>query len=278
MNYLVRRKGFSTGDLLGSLMKDTSVLISGSDYGPIYDCHLFRWGCTATVSGKDVKVVNKSEAIHRVFNKAAFRMSLAEKGLAPRTWVDFIDFIIDREDQDDSITWIVRPTEHKAGEDFFHCGDVYDVAKTAKKLGEFYISEFIPKKKEYRVYVTSGRVVAIADKKPVDPASPFWGCVGEGKFDYVGWGDWNLDLVRVCLEGFALSGLDFGAIDVVLSPDGRPLILEINTAPEVTPYYGKRIANTFDYIVKNGRDQILVTGSSSWRNYIHPAVSNEAEI
>lgn len=274
MNYLLRRKDFETADLLGSLMTDTKVIVSGSDYGSVSDCYLFRWGCTSTIHNQGgVKVVNNAESIHRVFNKAEFRMTLAEKGLAPRTWTDFVDFMIEK---DDTQTWIIRPTKHKAGESFFHRETVVGIAEVVKELGKCYISEFIPKKKEYRVYVTSGRIVAIADKKPTDPSNPFWGCVGEGKFEYVGWGDWNLDLVRTCLEGFALSGLDFGAIDVVLSSDGRPLILEINTSPEITSYYGKRVANTFDYIVKNGRDQIPVIGSSSWRNYIHPAISNEA--
>src|SRR5690606_31538920 len=49
-----------------------------------------RWGCTASVP-PGLKIINKVEAIHKVANKAAFRKLTADKGLAPKTTLNYLD-------------------------------------------------------------------------------------------------------------------------------------------------------------------------------------------
>lgn len=233
--------------------------------------YLFRWGTTVNVGG-DVKVVNKIKAINTSADKATFRKTLADNGLAPRTHVDIKGF---RNDE----FWpaLVRPAEHQRSQDMHLCNNPWDVMEALDKVGrEFYISEFIQKAREFRVMVVSGRVVWVIEKHPKNKDDVSWGCVTEGTFDYVGWEDWPIALVSNALRAFSLSTLDFGAIDIIMDAEGNAYSLEINTAPFLTPYYAKTIGKAFKYIIKNGRDHFPLREVADWKDAIHPAISDKA--
>jgi len=228
-----------------------------------------RWGTTSSLNG-DPKVINSAKAIHRVYDKGKFRKTMSNAGVAPKTWDSLESFLSDQ-----VYPVILRPLHHVRSFDLHFCENLEDVVCAfLKHRNGYYISEYIKKDAEFRVFVVQGRAVAVIKKVPVDPRAVSWGCVTQGAFNYIEWSNWPVDPVEKAVKAFLLSDLDFGAVDVI-SKDGIAYVLEINTAPEVTPYYGKTIAKAFNYMVQNGRDPIQVTGRT-WKHFIHPALTSEA--
>lgn len=285
MNYVLRRKG--VGEKIGSISEysETGLTVIRSDHTlPEEPDFVFRWGSTGTVPRKNSTVfVNEASSIHKVYDKRSFRKEMADAGLAPKTWIDFGDFIEEHcttYDTNGTTRLIVRPEHHIRSLDLNVCSGLNSVYHACQKYEKYYISEFIPKDKEWRVFVVQGRVAAVVEKIPVDPDEVSWGCVDQGQFRYVNWNEWPLTVTRTAVQAFQLSGLDFGAVDVIsisasqYGPE-KVYVLEINTAPELTPYYIKTMTKCFDYIVKNGKEIIPIT-ETTWRGMIHPAVSTEA--
>lgn len=242
-----------------------SLAANGNNY-------VFRWGCTALVPN-EAKVVNTVKAIQRVNNKTGFRRILNEHGLCPKTWFNILEL------PQDGGPYVVRPRVHAQGRNLHVANNNYEANEAAYLCGEgYYISELINKVAEYRVFVAQGRVVWVAQKTPGNPDDIAWNVAHGGRFDNVRFGEWPLRVVKCAVEGFNLSGLDFGGVDVMVDADGRPYILEINSAPSQTsPYRQSCVAKVFDYIIENGKGNIPLTEArGGWRKFIHPAVSDEA--
>jgi glutathione synthase/RimK-type ligase-like ATP-grasp enzyme len=176
---------------------------------------------------------------------------------------------------------VVRPSQHSRGQYFWVCdnmGDILEARDRCRALGlHGYISELIDKAAEYRVFVVQGRAVWVAQKIPADATQIAWNHTNGATFTNVRWGDWPLRAVRVAIEGFNLSGLDFGGVDVIVDHDGRPYIVEINSAATGdSPYRTECTARAFDYIVRNGKAHIpLIEERGGWRKFAHPCLSDE---
>lgn len=95
-----------------------------------------------------------------------------------------------------------------------------------------YYVQFIPVQHEYRVHVVCGEVVNIAVKvggeKDVYCRNLKTGWTMK---DSVGWMKKIPNLKEIAKKAVACLGLDFGAVDVLLGKDGKPYVLEVNTAP-----------------------------------------------
>lgn len=229
-----------------------------------------RWGCTADVPTK--KVLNNAGAIHLVNDKADFRGILNEHSLCPETW-----FSVEEVPDDALIDGvIVRKRNHSQGRGVHLCLDREGLSQVCSSLGDrnFYISRYIRKVAEYRVFVVQGRAVCVAKKTPANANAIAWNVAQGGRFDNVRWDDWPLKAVKVSIQGFLLSGLDFGGVDVMVDEDGACYILEINSAPSLTsPYRQQCMAKAFDYILQNGKEVIpLKKERGNYRKFIHPAI------
>lgn len=243
---------------------------------------IFRWGTTSNLPYK-ATVINEASAIHWVADKATSRKLMADAGLSPVTWLSFNDYIDEWEvewDDDSELPKpvIVRPDVHAQGKHVYHCetiGELLDAWNCVGNCG--YISEFIDKVAEYRVFVVSGRVACVAKKTPADEKAIAWNVAQGGRFDNVRWGEWPINAVQCAIKAFALSGLDFGGVDVMVDADGKAYVLEINSAPSLTsPYRQECMAKCFDYIVENGNMMIGIQDAGlTWRDYIHPAVAKK---
>jgi glutathione synthase/RimK-type ligase-like ATP-grasp enzyme len=237
---------------------------------------VFRWGCTSNLPA-GVTVVNTAEAIHQVANKLAFRKLTADQNLAPKTWLCWDDWGLDG-----AVKAVVRRATHHQGRylDVVEAGDLLSCMRACRRYGDdnYYISEYIPKVAEYRVFIVSGRVVWVAQKTPGNPDAVAWNVAQGGRFDHVPWGNWPLKAVRVAREAFLLSSLDFGGVDVMVDAEGNAYVLEINSAPSQTsPYRQECTAQAFDYIVRHGKERIDVTKErGGYRKFIHPCLTNEA--
>jgi glutathione synthase/RimK-type ligase-like ATP-grasp enzyme len=244
---------------------------------------LFRWGTTSNVpEGYDI--INQAAAIHEVNDKSGFRMKLMQEApdTIPKTWIDIDVFMEDTNPWnriDDHIPVIVRPRMHSQGRNLYKCDTIDALYAAVRRCGEgYYISQYIPKVAEYRVFVVSGRVCWVANKTPANPDAIAWNVAAGGRFDNVGFGDWPLRVVKCAIEAFNVSGLDFGGVDVMVDAEGKPYVLEINSAPSQTsPYRQECTGKCFAYIVAHGKQCIpLIQQKGGWRKWIHPAISQEA--
>ena len=259
-------------------MKDTQRVKSDAipKLGP--NDWVIRWGCTAHVAAKGAngpKTINKKSAIGETVNKGTFRSKVAEIGHAPKTWRNVEDWFLEFEP---ALPVIIRPLFHQRSEGLFFCKTADEVKAAVKKIGpEYYISEYIAKTKEWRVFVAQGRVMIVAEKLPKDRKAITWGCVEDGELDYQYWNDWNPALVKCAVESFNLSKLDFAAIDV-MEKDGKFYFLEANTAPEVWRYYGETFGKVFTHMINVNRERIPVVSFDNWKDCIHPALSPLAKV
>ena len=225
---------------------------------------VFRWGTTSNVDCDNI--VNSAEAIHRVNDKAGFRSILMnqwgdegapDRGpLCPKTYCDGDvpsgELLLFHEQV------VIRPRTHSQGRHVYLVNNRDELNGAIARCGPgWYASEYINKVAEYRVTFVQGRVIWVAKKTPGNPQDVAWNVARGGRFDNVSWGDWPLRAVRIAREAFVLSGLDFGAVDVMVDAAGRPYVLEVNSAPSQTsPYRQECMAKAFDYIVEHGKAAI----------------------
>jgi len=250
---------------------------------PVNPEYVFRWGCTATIPVDHGTVVNTARAIHQVNDKIGFRRLIADNPdtahLCPDTWYTAQDCINQGMPADGVV---VRPRNHAQGRNFHVIYDEQDLINICERYGadNYYISELIIKSAEYRVFVCQGRAVWVARKTPGNPDQVAWNVARGGRFDHVRWGDWPLRVVRAAIEAFNCTDLDFGGVDVMVDAYGRAYVVEINSAPSQTsPHRQECVARAFDYIVRNGKQRIsLIEERGGWRKFIHPGVSNEAQL
>lgn len=269
-NYVLRRKGMGDGMLdVPEFTKTGLVLFDNKEVLPEAD-YVFRWGTTSNLPGKP-KVVNTAAAIHKVYDKRTFRMELGD--LAPKSWPSLSSYLkyISPENEE-PYPVLIRKNNHARSEDMYISESLGEIADICERLGKdnYYISELIQKTHEYRVMFVSGRVIGVIEKFPKDKNEISWGCVDAGNYSYINWEDWPMDVVRLALKAADLSGLDFGAIDVI-SDENRSYVLEINSAPWLSPYFCRIFTEAFDYIVQNGKDQIKVKETQDFKGYIHPS-------
>lgn len=246
---------------------------------------VFRWGTTSNVDCRNV--VNTAEAIHKVSDKTGFRKTLMEAcdygedgdPLCPFTYINY------EPDYDNPLAdfekVIVRPQTHAQGKHVYLCQTQEELSRAVARCGQgCYISQYVAKVAEYRVTFVQGRVVWVAQKTPGDPNAIAWNVARGGRFDNVRWDAWPLRTIRVAREAFVLSGLDFGAVDVMVDAEGRPYVLEINSAPSQTsPYRQECMAKAFDYIVRNGKDPIpVIAERGGYKKFVHPALTPEAQM
>lgn len=275
-NYILRRKFFGENLEIAEQASTTGLRVfTSGDLLPEDGGLCFRWGCTATIPG-GTKVINTADAIHGVFDKRGFRAKMAAVDLSPKCWTDFGEFLDNWGCTHPFEDAIVRPANHTRSENLHYCRSFREVYDAIKQCKDYYISEYIKKDSEYRVFFCQGRILGVIRKIPVDPDAVSWGCVEQGDFKYVDWSEWPLEATQMALDAAKLSGLQFGAVDLICDFT-RPYVLEINTAPGLGAlgYWVKQFTKAFDYIVENGKDDIPVSGST-WRHLVHPALSTGA--
>lgn len=280
MNYILRRRRLgrtSTREIRNNMVNAVSVVRNDRAEVPADANLVFRWGCTSNVPTNNV--VNTAEAIHQVNNKLEFRMFLQKlmPDNVPHTFSIF-DWVYGGYQKS-----IVRPHKHAQGKNLLVIGGEQDVIRLRSFIAQhpqYYISSFFDKVAEYRVFCIQGRVACVARKYPGDENAVAWNVAQGGRFENVRWGDWNLKAVRIALEAFNASKLDFGGVDVMVDANNNVKVIEINSAPSLTsPYRQQCFAKCFDYIVENGKERIpLIQEKGDWKKFIHPALNDRALI
>lgn len=270
--FIVRRRllGMSSGKNIAKFSKQGIKSRKYARDVPKNTDILFRWGCTAQLPIQNV--VNTVEAIHKVTDKTGFRKLLNEHNLCPPTYFKIEDV--------KEFPVILRPKFHSRGRNIHFCRNKDELIKASKKYNDFYISDFIKKEREYRVFIVQGRAVCVAEKIPANKEDIAWNVAKGGKFVNVRWDDWPLKAIKNSIEAFNLSGLDFGGVDIMVDANGVCYVIEINSAPSLTsPYRQECMAKAFDYIVINGKNKIpLIDKKGGYKKFIHPAINKDAKV
>jgi glutathione synthase/RimK-type ligase-like ATP-grasp enzyme len=272
-NILLRRKKLgktsceeivaNSGGLLQAIRNDEKI--------PAKVDFLFRWGCTSPADADHT--INKAAAINLVSDKAASRRILDEADIPiPKTWLE----LRPRDIPPHGV--IVRPRFHHQGRKLFFCKTNEEMQAAIKKCGDgAYISEFIPKDREWRIYVIQGRVALVAEKTVPDKKQIGWNKALGGTFHNVRWDNWPLEVCQEGIRSAKALGLDFGGIDIIsLGKDNY--VLEANAAPSLTSAYRQKVfAKCFKAIIEDGglKEIPLPAKVKTYKGVIHPAVTVE---
>ena len=230
------------------------------------------------------KQLNTSESISRVNNKMGFRQILSES--CP--WTIPTTYVAPRISTSNFTgSLVLRPARHAQGRNLFVVNSLDELLNAVHQrprtfANGWYASELIDKVAEYRVYVVSGRVATVARKTPDNPDAVAWNVAQGGRFDVVRWNEWPMEAVKVSLEAFKHSELDFGGVDVMIDRDGRAYVIEINSAPSLpllssgeVSYRQRCMAKCFKYIHDNGKQHFdSPEGFEHWSQAIHPAIQS----
>lgn len=242
--------------------------------------HVMRWAWTGTEGvPSSTKIINKSRLIGRVSNKGLFAKELGDSGLGPRTYLSIDEWLSDDLVADE---WLLRKRKHQQGQDItiIRLTEPREAILKARELGEYYIRPRVPKTNEYRVYVLCGKVLQIEEKTVPDPTVVAWGN-DRSNFTNVRWGAWDLRVADEAIRAVNLSELHYGAVDVIVTADGEPYVLEVNTGPDLysrsdgsMSYVQKTMAAGLVWHCDNGWDHIVTDHDaiSSYRDLLHPSM------
>mgnify|MGYP003645085642 FL=1 len=274
MTTIVRRKALGISSVKGIVQASTTGIGYANNYQGIPDDNVYiRWGCTSSVPNRNAHVINSAASIHRVSDKSGFRRDMMVEGLCPKTWWSFNDTPLFLPEDE---PLIVRTKTHAQGRGMWVCFNEATLSQAVDQAGPgFYINRYIPKVAEFRVFVHQGRVVWVAQKTPANPNDVAWNVAKGGRFDNVGWGDWNMAVVNNALSVWELTKTHFAGIDVMLSADGTATCVEANSAPSQTsPYRQSCVAKAFDWMATAGHERRLFPPviAGAWRDAIHPAI------
>ena len=245
---------------------------------------VFRWGCTSNMPlpngsfGATPLVINTAAAIHWCSDKRQGRLDMQAAGVpVPRTWGTWIEMIGDKSDDPSDMKVVLRPSKHAQGRNLFvFSWEQGELAGKCRQLDGYYISELIDKVEEYRVFVCQNRAVWVAKKTPGNPDDVAWNVARGGRFDNVRWNDWPMQVIKAALAAAKVSGTDFCGVDVMVDAEGKPYVLEVNSAPSQTSEYRQQcVAKVFDYIIEYGKDHFPDVSDGprkTYKSYIHPAL------
>ena len=275
---ILRRRKLGRGSSKGICEASTTGITTVRNWKDRFPSNVsvvFRWGCTSSYDFPcfESKTVNTAESIHWCADKKQGRLDMQAAGVpVPKTYASYDSWA--EADYVEGMTFVARPSTHSQGRHLLHTDSVVELSAFEDAHGDIYISEFIDKEHEYRVFVCQNRAVWVAKKTPGNPEDVAWNVAAGGRFDNVRWGEWPMQVVRAALQAAKVSGTDFCGVDVMVDYDGNPYVLEVNSAPSQTsPYRQQCVAKAFDYIVLNGKEHFDDPENySSWKKVIHPAV------
>jgi glutathione synthase/RimK-type ligase-like ATP-grasp enzyme len=275
MILFLRNRGFSK-ETINSVSENlvNEIFISNGSRRIKNPDILVRFGNVQEYPCKGI-TINESDAIITASNKYKFRKMCVENELScPKTWY------CTQRNEVDKFPVIIRPLHHFGGFNLFFINTM-DELRRFNTLDKFYISEYIKKVREIRVYIMSNRILAISEKIAEDKESIAWNHIQGSTFENIRWKDWPRKSGLLAIQAMNMVGLDFGGADIIIDENNISYLLEINTALSInSSYTAELFANGFDYLFDNyfeNNNKILFdVPNEALRKYMyHPVLKEE---
>jgi RimK family alpha-L-glutamate ligase len=180
-----------------------------------------------------VTVWNDARAIERCVDKSTTTFFLQRAGLpTPRTFAG-----VDRAEAETLVARAVaegsklvqKPLFGAQGKGLRLISSLADLAQPEEVNGVYYLQEFIPPAQrhhqDWRLFICSGRVIAAM----IRHGSSWITNIKQGARAKAAIA--SLDLVDLALKAAACVGADYAGVDIIQAPDGRFLVLEVNSMP-----------------------------------------------
>lgn len=188
-----------------------------------------NWGSTVPVVGT-YRILNNPQYVNNAVNKLRAFKILKDANVAVPDFTTSYEKAVQWIEEDNTV--LARSLlESHSGKGITVCKTIDELPKTSK----VYVKYF-PKKYEFRVHVFSGKVIDYVQKRKRNN-------IDELEYNkYVrsyknGWVFCRDNaIVKESVKTLALSavkalGLDFGAVDIVMTSKGTAKVLEVNCAP-----------------------------------------------
>jgi RimK family alpha-L-glutamate ligase len=168
---------------------------------------------------------------------------------------------------------VVKPRFGSWGRDVFRCETQAELSACLRRVCRrswfrrdgALLQELVPTDgRDLRILVAGGRVTGAVERR----AAP-----GEWRTNVTLGGarrptEPPEDVCVVALDAVSAVGVDLGCVDVLTRPDGRPVALEVNGAPEFTGAYSCDGTDVFESVV---RGLLLAGGRSAAPAFARPA-------
>lgn len=245
------KMGSESGKDLASILNILRVHPDG-DYVPKIGHIVLNWGngkapnWAARAFSRNVRILNKPEAVNIASNKLTGLQALRNSGISVP---EFTTNMSVAESWLDRGATVVERHELRG-----NSGEGIRIVNLDDDEMESYITsaplytKFIPKTAEFRVHVFRGEVIDYIEKKKVaqdrrpENFNRYVSSVHQGwVFARTDVRDMT-EVRQIAIRAVAALGLDFGAVDIVYY-EGRPYVLEVNTAPGLSGTTLVRYAN-----------------------------------
>ena len=210
---------------------------------------LINYGCSFTLSSNpSIRTINVSRAIKQAANKREAYIKMIQAGVSCPNFIDLTGDLL-------GVTipaagLIARKDYHQMGSEIYECNSIPDL-RAAIRAGCTHATEKVRVAQEIRFHIFNTSIDGEefssikATQKSTRDGSPIQADVARHHsqgYQYV------LTTPNDALRATAVyqaareeakkavkaCGLTFGAVDVLLGADGRPYVLEVNTAPCLT--------------------------------------------
>lgn len=208
------------------------------------------WGDPLPSEVMKCRIINKPEAVARCVNKIeSFTRFIANRVNVPPYTRDY----------DTALQWFragyqVYCRSTATGMDGAGVTVVHSAVNTELPRGMSFYTKRVACRDEYRVNIVGDEVVAFQMKVPVTghptPINQDVRTTGGG-WGFIVKEEWE---VPQCLDSEAVAavkalGLDFGGVDIIYSSDTQAYVLEVNSAPHLTPYSADKYAAAFKEMI-----------------------------
>ena len=203
---------------------------------------IINWGCSkplpTSITANGRTLLNKPEAVSRAANKLnTFNTLKTHNDIRIPKFYTQQDFNVVKErlNSPDRIVFVARSL--LSG----HSGQGITILRNGNTIPNDtkVVVEYIKKQAEYRAHVAMGRMILLAQKRKrsnteqTQDQQLIRSCDNGWVHAVNNVDPPPEDLELMCIKAVQYLGLDFAAVDVIVSQDGKVYILEVNTAPGI---------------------------------------------
>lgn len=129
--------------------------------------------------------------------------------------------------------WFGRKLQHEKGNDIVVCQEWNEVIANVEGKVSEYFSVYVPHDLELRAWVFNGKVLAIYHKQYRNPGLMNFRNLevrSELRDDLLQ----DEGLTAAATEAVRVLKMDWGAVDILMDKDGEPVVLEVNSMPDIS--------------------------------------------